>query len=178
MLKEYKTRVVDEMAETLSRSKVAVLTDFRGTPANAMTQLRRRLREAGVDYRVVKNTLTAFAADKANRDGIKPLLEGPTAIAFGYQDEVTPARVLMEYIKAEGLALRIKGAIIGETVLDAQAVSRIASIPPREVLLAELLGRLKAPVAGLVATLSAPMRGLAVVLKSRIQQMEASREAS
>ena len=178
MPKDYKTKIVDDLAETLSHSTIAILTDFRGTPANLMTQLRRRLREAGVDYKVVKNTLTVFAAEKAGKEGIKPLLEGPTAIVFGYEDEVAPARALAEYVKAAGLALRIKGAIMGDQVLDARQVSQLSTIPPREILIAEFMGKLKAPVVGLVSVLSAPLRGLVGILNARVQQVESAGEAS
>ena len=172
MPREYKIKAVDDLAEALSRSKIAILTDFRGTPANTMALLRRRLREVGVDYRVVKNTLTVFAVEKANKEGMKSFLEGPTAIAFGFADEVTPARALSECVKAEGMELRVKGAIMGDNVLDALQVSQLAMIPPREILMAGLAGGLKAPIVGLVSTLSAPLMGLVGVLNARAQQME------
>lgn len=172
MPKEYKIEKVNELAETLDRSKIAILTDFRGIKANAMTKLRRALREVGVEYRVVKNTITAFATEKVKKETIKPLLEGPTAIVFGYDDEVVPARTLAERVKADGLTLRIKGAIMGDRFLDAQEVSRLSTIPPREILFAEFTGRLKAPVAGLMFALNSPLSGLVGMLHARINKME------
>ncbi len=121
---------------------------------------------------MVKNTLTAFAVEKADKAGVKSFLEGPTAIAFGFADEVAPARALAEYVKMEGMELRIKGAIMGDNVLDARQVLQLAMIPPRETLIAGFVGGLKAPIVGLVFTLSAPLRGLVGVLNARAQQME------
>ncbi|MEW6034081.1 MAG: 50S ribosomal protein L10 [Chloroflexota bacterium] len=178
MVREYKAKAVEELAEALSRSKIAIVTDFRGAPTNAVTQLRRQLREAGVEYRVVKNTLTTFAAEKAHKESIKPLLQGPTAIAFGYDDETTPARILAEYMKSSGVALRIKGAMLGDRVLEPGEVSRLPLLPSREALVAELMGRIKAPISGLVATLGAPLRGLVLVLQARAKQMEGAQMAS
>ncbi|MBI2854577.1 MAG: 50S ribosomal protein L10 [Chloroflexi bacterium] len=174
MVKENKAKAVDEVADSLSRSKIAVLTDFRAVPASAMTQLRRQFRQAGVEYKVVKNTLTFFAAEKANKEAMRPMLEGPTAIAFGYKDEVTVSKVLADFMKTSGAALRIKGAVLGSRVLGPSEVAALTTLPSREQLVAMLTGRMKSPINGIVIMLGAPLRGLMGVLQARARQLEES----
>ena len=172
MLKEKKEQMVDELASSLSRCTIAVATDYRGLTAKEMVQLRRRLTESGIDYRVIKNTLTRFAAEKAGKKQLEALLTGPVAIAFGYDEVVKPAQVLREHIRSAGSMLKIKGGILGDRLLTAEDVASLATIPPREILISRLLGQLQAPLQGLHNVLSAPMRGLLNVMQARIKQVE------
>jgi large subunit ribosomal protein L10 len=172
MLKEKKGQMIDELASSLSRCTVAVATDYRGLTAKEMVQLRRRLTESGIDYRVIKNTLTRFAAEKAGKKQLEALLTGPVAIAFGYDEVVKPAQVLREHIRSAGSMLKIKGGILGDRLLTAEDVASLATIPPREILISRLLGQLQAPLQGLHNVLSAPMRGLLNVMQARIKQVE------
>jgi large subunit ribosomal protein L10 len=179
MIKEDKAKAVDELAETLSKSVVAIITESKGVPANSVTQLRRQLRGAGVDYRVVKNSLMVFAAEKVGKTGVEPLLKGPTAIAFGFKSEVEPARVLADFIRmTPGIGLKIKGGILGQRVLDAAGVAYLTTLPSREVLLADLLGRMKSPMSGMVFVISSPIRGLMGVLQARARQLESQQPAA
>lgn len=178
MLRDEKTKAVDELADTLSRSSIAIVTENKGVPANSITQLRRQLREAGVEYRVVRNTLMIFAAEKAKKQGLKPLLTGPTAIAFGLKSEVAPAKVLTDYVRTSGTALKIKGGMLGNQVLDAKQVAALTTLPPRAVLIADILGKMKSPMAATVFVLGSPLRGLVNVLQARSRQMESQPQAA
>jgi len=172
MLKEKKKQMIDELASSLSRCTIAVATDYRGLTAKEMVQLRRRLTALGIEYRVIKNTLTRFAAEKASKKQLETFLTGPVAIAFGYDDVIKPAQVLREHIRSTGSVLQIKGGILGDRLLTAEDVANLANLPPREVLISRLMGQLQAPLQALHNVLSAPLRGLLNVMQARIQQVE------
>jgi large subunit ribosomal protein L10 len=172
MLKEKKEQMIDELASSLSRCTIAVATDYRGLTAKEMVQLRRRLTESGIEYRVIKNTLTRFAAEKADKRQLEILLTGPVAIAFGYDDVIKPAQVLREHIRSAGSVLQIKGGILGDRLLTAADVANLATMPSKDVLVARLVGQLQAPLQALHNVLSAPLRGLLNVMQARIKQVE------
>jgi large subunit ribosomal protein L10 len=171
--KAKKPEIVDQISDKLSRSEIVVVTDYRGLTVAQITELRRKLRQQGVDYHVVKNTLAGFAAGKAGKTGLSEFLEGPTAIAFGYDDAVQAPKVLLEYQKsAEETPLRIKGGLLGDRVLTVQEIAALAKLPPRDELIAKVVGLLQAPISGLVTVLSGNLRGLAGVLQARAKQLE------
>ncbi len=172
MLKEKKEQMIDELAGSLSRCTIAVATDYRGLTAKEMVQLRRRLTDVGIEYRVIKNTLTRFAAEKAGKSQLEALLTGPVAIAFGYDDVVKPAKILREHIRSASSVLQIKGGIMGDRLLTAVDIANLATMPTRDVLIARLVGQLQAPLQGLHNVLSAPLRGLLNVMQARIRQVE------
>ena len=170
MLKEKKARIIDGIAEDLSRSTVVVTTGYQGMTAKDMAELRQILSGAGIGFRVVKNTLARFAAEKADRRQLMSLIEGPVALAFGYDDMVKPARVLSQYVKSTGVALQIKGALVGDQVVSASGVQDLASLPPRDVLLSRLVAQLQAPVRSLQNVLSSPFQGLLTSLQAIIER--------
>lgn len=172
MLREKKEQMIEKVAASLSKCTVAVATDYRGLTAQEMVQLRRRLAESGIEYKVIKNTLTRFAAQKAGRRQLETLLTGPVAIAFGYDDVLKPAQVLREHIRSMGSALQIKGGILGDRLLTADDIANLATMPPREVLIARLLGQLQAPLQALHNVLSAPLQGLLNLMQARMKQVE------
>ena len=172
MLKEKKEQMIDELASSLSRCTIAVATDYRGLTAKEMVQLRRRLTESGIEYRVIKNTLTRFAAERAGKNQLETLLTGPVAIAFGYDDVIKPAQILREHIRSAGSVLKIKGGILGDKMLTAEDVANLAAMPSKDILLARLVGQLNAPLQALHNVLSAPLRGLLNVMQARIKQVE------
>jgi large subunit ribosomal protein L10 len=172
MLKEKKEKMIEELASSLSRCTIAVATDYRGITAKEMVQLRRRLTELGIEYRVIKNTLTRFAADKASKKQLEELLAGPVALAFGYDDVVKPAQVLRDHIRSAGSVLQIKGGILGGRLLTAEDVANLANLPSREVLISRLMGQLQAPLQTLHNVLSASLRSLLNAMQARIQQIE------
>ena len=166
---EQKTRQVDELRQRMERCTIAVSADYTGLPVSAMTALRRAMRARGVEFRVVKNSLAMLAADAAGRPAMKGIIEGPTSIAFGYGDATEPAKVLAEYIRGTRSPLKIKGAVMGERPLTAREVSQLATLPPKEELVAHLLGRLQSPITGLVYVLNSPMSGLVRVLQRHVE---------
>jgi large subunit ribosomal protein L10 len=172
MLKQKKEQMIEELTNSLSRCTIAVATDYRGLTAKEMVQLRRRLTALGVDYRVIKNTLTRFAAEKAGKKQLEPLLSGPVAMAFGYDDVVKPAQALREHIRSTGSVLQIKGGILGDKLLTPEDIANLATMPSREVLIARLMGQLQAPLQGLHNVLSAPLRGFLNVMQARVKQLE------
>jgi large subunit ribosomal protein L10 len=137
-----------------------------------MTDLRARLREQGIEYRVIKNTLTLLAANELGKEGVDSVLQGPTALALGYGDVVAVAKGINGYITTSRMPLVIHGAVMDGDILTANQVINLASLPPRDELLARLLGQMQAPITGLVTVLSAPLRGLVTVLQRVAEQGE------
>lgn len=170
---EKKSVVIDQLARELASSQLAVLTDYRGLTVAEISELRRRLREIGVEYHVSKNTLTRAAAKKAGVGAVEPLLVGPTAIAFASDDVTKAAKVLRDYAKGSKV-FSIKGGVLSGKVIGAGDVVELAELPPREVLVAKVLGLMQSPVAGLVNVLSGPTRNLAYVLRARAEQLQAA----
>ena len=171
MLREEKTRIVEELADTLSHSAIIISTSYQGLTAKQMTDLRRVLVSSGVEYRVIKNTLARLAAQKAGRDQVMDIIEGPTALAFGCDDVTTPAKLLDKHSKSQELGIQIKGGILGERVLDASEVSGLANLPSREVLIAQVVTGLQSPIRNLHNVLASPLQGLCFVLQARIQKL-------
>jgi large subunit ribosomal protein L10 len=169
---EKKAKVIDNLEQLFSRCTVGILTDYRGLSAFEMTELRRRLREAGVEYRVVKNTLARIAARRVGREELASLFDGPVAIAFGYGDVVEPAKVLADYIQATKSAMSIRGGFLPERLLTLDEVTTLSALPSREALIARVLAEVQRPLVALVGYLSAPMQGMVGVLQARIQQLE------
>lgn len=151
---ENKKAVVAELAERLKNAQAGVIADYRGLTVAQDTELRTKLREAGVEYTIVKNTLTRFAANEVGLEGLDPILHGPTALATSSNDVVAPAKVLVEFAK-NNEQLEIKAGFVDGKVIGVDEVKVYASIPSKEVLIAKMLGSLQAPIASLVRTLDA-----------------------
>jgi large subunit ribosomal protein L10 len=169
MLKEKKAEIVSSLADDLSRSSIVIATNYQGLLAKQMADLRNALTRAGIEYHVVKNTLVYRAADQAGKPQLRDIIEGPVALAFGYEDIVNTARTLSQYIKSSALSLQIRGALLGERILLPEELASLANLPSREVLISRLLGQLQAPVVTLHNILSFPLRGLLAVLQNRAQ---------
>ncbi len=167
-----KVEIVNQLADMISRGTIAIATDYRGLSVSEMSQLRSRLRELGIEYRVVKNTLCRFAAEKAGKPALSSIVDGPTAIAFGYGDVAEPARALANYLRSSKTTLSIKGGLLGEQVLSIAEVTTLSGLPSKDVLISKLLAGMQAPIAALLNTLTASMQGLIVVLQARVKQME------
>lgn len=169
--REEKQLVVKELSEKLRQAKGTVLADYRGLNVEKVTDLRNKLRAAGIEYKVVKNTLLKLAADEAGIEGLEPYLEGPTALAMSV-DPVAPAKVLSEWIKANKM-LELKGGIVEGKVIDQSGVTGLADLPPREVLLAMVVGAIGAPISGMVNVLHGPLRKLVYAVDAVAKQKEA-----
>ena len=142
---ELKQPIVSEIKELLDGAETAVVVDYRGLTVAQDTELRKKLREAGVSYKVYKNTLIRFAAKGTAFEALDPNLEGPTAIAVSKTDVTAPARILAEFAKTAP-ALEIKGGVVEGVYYDAAGMGKIASIPSREILLGKLLGSIQSPI--------------------------------
>ena len=151
---EQKKQIVAELIETLKSAQAGVLVDYRGITVEEDTRLRSKLREAGVEYKVVKNTLTRFAANEVGFGELDPQLNGPTALAISTTDAVAPAKVISDFAK-EVEAIQIKAGFVDGKVISIDEVKQLASTPSREVLIAKIMGSLNAPISKLVRTLQA-----------------------
>ena len=172
MSREKKTRIIDELQEIFSESSIGILTDYRGLTAAEISGLRRKLRESGIQYRVVKNTMARFAAQRAGRDELAGQFEGPVAIAFGYDDITRPAKTLADYIRTSRLELNIKSGFLSDSVLTSANVMTLATLPSREILISQVLAGMQGPITNLVSLLAAPIQGIMGVLQARITQLE------
>lgn len=150
---ELKKPVVKEIAAGIKDAQSVVLVDYRGLTVEQDTQLRRNLREAGVTYKVYKNTMMNFAFKGTDCEGLSQYLEGPSAMAYSSTDATAPARVLAQFAKTAD-KLEIKAGVVEGVVYDAQGIDSIASIPSREVLLSRLLGSMQSPITNLARVLN------------------------
>ncbi len=173
MKKEAKAKIIDELAVSIDRSQAGVVVNYQGLPTPELVKLRHKLREAGVEFKVAKNTLSRRAVDAVGKGFLAEHMDGPVALALGYDDATVPARVLTEYIKAAGINMTLVGGFLTDRWLDEAQVNALATIPSREVLLGKVVGGLASPIYGLVNSLTSPMLGLVWALQARIQQMEA-----
>ncbi len=172
MPREKKAKIIDSLQEVFSKCSIGIMTDYRGLTTAELNELRRKLRESGIEYKVVKNTLAQFAAERAGKDNLGGLFVGPVAIALGYDDVATPPKVLTDYIRTAKSSLSIKGGFLATRLLTTSDVETLSTLPPREILLAKLLGGMQSPIVGLVNLLVSPMRGVMGVLQARIKQLE------
>ena len=172
MSREKKAQIIESLQEVFSKCSVGILTDYRGLSTAEMTSLRRRLGESGIDYRVVKNTLARFAAERVGKDDLLSFFEGPIAIAFGYGDITEPAKALADYIRTSKASLSIKGGFLSDRLLTSEDVATLSTLPSREILLAKVLGGMQGPIVTLVGCLATPIRGIIGALQARIKQLE------
>lgn len=152
--RELKEAKVAEIKEKLEKAQGVVLADYQGLTVEEDTQLRKSLREAGVEYKVYKNKLVARAAEELGLGDVTKYLEGPVSIAFGYEDATAPARILNDFAK-DHKKLELKAGIVDKVVYDKDMIAKIATIPSKEVLIAKLLGSIKAPLSNLAYLLNA-----------------------
>lgn len=152
--RQLKEAKVAEIKEKLEKAQSVVLASYQGLTVEQDTNLRKSLREAGVEYKVYKNTLVTLAAKELGFDGIVEYLEGPVSIAFGYEDATAPARILNDFAK-ENKKLELKAAIVEGTVYNKEQTEQLAAIPSREVLLAKLLGSIKSPISSFARVINA-----------------------
>ncbi len=171
MVKEFKVEEVQDIKAKFDGARAAVLADYRGLNVAEVTQLRTLLRKAGIEYKVLKNTLTWLAVKELGLTELEQYLAGPTAIAFDRNDPVAPAKILAEFAKTHK-KLELKAGVIEGKVVDAAGVEAVASLPSRDVLLAKMLGSMNAPVSGLVNVLSGLPRNLVYVLEAVRKQKE------
>lgn len=177
MPKPEKIAAVAEIKEKLESSAVAILTEFQGLDVAEVTELRKLFREAGVEYKVYKNTLMSIAAKQLGVVGVDEHLVGTTALATSKDDPVAPAKIIKDF-SAKHEHLKIKAGILNNEVIASGDVIALASIPPREVLLSMVLGGLQAPISGLLRVLQGPIQSLAFALKDLAEQKDKGENAA
>ncbi len=164
---------VQDIKDRLERSSIVMTASYGGIPVNQMVELRRAMRASGVEFTIVKNTLLALAADEAQKPQLKEIVNGPTAIAFGYNDPVEAAKAMADYIRTGGSSLAVLGAIMGdEAAMSPSEFTRLAALPPKSVLLAMLLGQMQSPLARLLTIMNGPLQSMGNVLQARVRQLE------
>ena len=171
---EAKRETIDSLRAELDGARTMIVSEYRGLKVKEITEIRRALRKQNVTYRVVKNRLMRIAAkDNAAADALTPLLTGPSAIAFG-TDESATAKAVIDATRPFSRIVRITGAVLGSRAIDADSVTRLATLPSREVLLADALGAMVAPLATTAGLFDAPLRDVAGLVDALIAQRDAA----
>ena len=170
---EAKQQITEDLHERFAKSAIIVLTDYKGLDVTSINDLRRKLRESNVEYQVVKNSLLVRASKDTEVAAIKEHFKGPSAVAISYDDPVAPAKVLTQFAK-DNNKLEIKVGVLNGKVLDVQAIKALASLPAREVLLAQFLATLNAVPGSFVRTLAEIPRSIVNVLTAVKDQKEAA----
>lgn len=174
LTRKRKHEVVEELTEKLKAAKAVFVADYKGITVAGISELRNRLRPVNGTIRVAKNTLTKIAAKDAGIEGMDQFLEGPVALAMVYGEPAASAKVLANFIR-EFKILEIRGGILEGKVLTGEDVKVLAELPPYEVLMAKVVGGMKAPLYGLVNVVNGPLRNLVYVLEAiREKQAKAS----
>jgi large subunit ribosomal protein L10 len=172
-----KKEIVKDLHGLLSGSQVLVFTDYRGMTVAEISNLRRQLREKGVEYHVTKNTLTTLAANRAGMEGLEQMLDGPTAIAFVGDDIPGGAKVLADFVKSSKV-LTIRGGLAGRIVLNPDQVSDLTKILTREQYIAKMLGSMQSPISSMMNVLNGTIRGFMNVMQARIDQLKEQGDTS
>jgi large subunit ribosomal protein L10 len=163
---------VAELQELVSRATISISTQYRGMSVAEMTALRRKLRETGVEVRVVKNTLFKLAAERAGLPKVAELAVGPTAIIFGTGDVAQSAKSVQEYIRTARSALTVQSAYMDGEIMPAAALSDIANLPSKEQLLVNFISGLRSPIATFVGLMSGTIQKFAGLIDARVTQLE------
>ena len=173
MNREQKATAVAEIAEQIKESEAVFAVDYRGITVAQVAELRGKLRETDATFRVVKNTLTERAADQADAEALKSLLEGPTALTFVRGDAAAAAKVIADFQKSTGgELLPFKGGIMDGDALDAAQITAISKLPSRQVLYGQLVGMVASPITGLARSLNGLVSGLAIALGGVLEKKE------
>jgi large subunit ribosomal protein L10 len=173
-----KRQAVAELAEMLRSSSAMAVADYRGLKVSEMQSVRRTLRDGGVQLTIAKNRLLKIAADDADRSELKPLLEGPTALATIDGDEVAMAKALAEALRPYSRTVTVRGGLLGNRAIDASQLTRLATLPPREVLLGRIVGGMAAPLSGMANVLAGNLRAFANVLNAVADQKKQNETAA
>lgn len=170
---DQKQKIVEELNDKFKKSKVVILTDYKGLNVGSINDLRRKLGETDIEYRVVKNTLLYRASADTDVEKIKESFKGPSAIALSYDDPVAPARILTKFVE-DNKKLEIKIGVMGDKVLSVDDITALSALPSREVLLGRVLSAMIAVPTGLVSALSDVPRKMINVIQAIKEQKEAA----
>ena len=167
---------IGELADQLSRAQLTIVTDYRGLSVTDLQSLRSTLRPLNAEFRVAKNTLTRIAAEQVGIDVMQPVLEEPTALVFAYEDIVSVSKAVNDFVRTSRV-LKVRGGVLQNQLLDADAVESLASMPSKQELQGKLLGLMVSPMSRTVGVLSGPSRSLAYLLNARAEQQGGGSEA-
>ena len=162
---------VADVVDKMQRAQSVVVLDYRGLTVAEVSDLRSKFREAGVEYKVIKNNMLKRAAEELKIEGVEDYFKGPTAVAFGFEDPVAPAKILCKFVKDAGKT-EIKGGILASQAMDAKKVESLSKLPSKEELIAKMMGSLNAPITNFALALQAIPRGLACALKAVAEQKQ------
>lgn len=182
MPNERKITQVAELTEKMERMQLGVVADYRGLTVAEISNLRAKMREHGAEVIVAKNTLLKIAARETGKEALEPLLAGPTAITFAYDDVAKVAKELDDYLRGMD-KIQVRGGILGQSVLPADGLKDVAKLPSREQVLSQIVGGVASPIAGLVGIIGAPVNDIVniintvaadipAVIQARITQLE------
>lgn len=169
---ESKKQVVEEIKGKIDKAQAMVLVDYRGLNVEEVTELRKKFTEAGVEYKVYKNTMMRFAFKDQGLEEFNKHLVGPNAIAFGFEDPVAPAKITNEFAK-EHEELDIKAGVVDGKIIGLDGIKELAELPPKEVLIAQVLGGLNGPISGFANVLQANIKNLVYALNAVKEKQEA-----
>lgn len=170
---EEKEQVVQEIKQKLEAATLVICTDYRGLNMEKVTELRNKLRVPGVEYRVLKNTMFRFALQQAGYEDMASQISGPNAVIFSQDDPVGPAKTIFDFAKTNK-ELEIKVGILEGQMISTEDIKNLAQLPPRDVLLAQVVGTMQAPITAFVRVLNANLTGLVRALDGIREQKEAS----
>jgi len=172
-----KIDTVADLKERLERATLLASADYRGLRVKEMVEMRRRLREAAIEVRVVKNTLLRLAANESGQPDLLEIIEGPTALAISYGDAIGAAKALSGYAQGAPAGFALRGGFMDGRVLSAQDLRDLVRVPPKPVLLAQFMGQMQSPLAGFIGLLDAPLRELSMLVQSLLAELPGLIEA-
>src|SRR5947199_391619 len=172
-----KIDTVADLKERLERATLLASADYRGLRVKEMVEMRRRLREAAIEVRVVKNTLLRLAANESGQPDLLEIIEGPTALAISYGDAIGAAKALSGYAQGAPAGFALRGGFMDGRVLSAQDLRDLVRVPPKPVLLAQFMGQIQSPLAGFIGLLDAPLRELSMLVQSVLAELAGLIEA-
>jgi len=171
--KDSKKKILQDLIVKFKESKGVILTDYQGMNVSQISSLRNEIKEEKVEFKVVKNTLLEKASEELNVEDLTKDLIGCTAMAFCSDDGVAPARLLKEYFRKNKINLKVKSGLINGRVFNPEKIMEIASLPTKDVLIAQMINGIKSPLYSLVFILQGPLRGLIYTLEAIKKQKEA-----
>jgi len=175
--KKHKQELVDQYAEWLGRSSAVIFADYRGQPTKSIYDLRAKVRDVQGEFHVVKNTLIIRALREADMPVPEQLLDGPTAMAFCFEEMPAVAKAMVKFA-GDAKMFTIKGAILGNKVVDASGVKAVSELPPYPVVMGQVLGTIQAPAGKVAGVVNAALRQIAAVVQARVDQLQAAEGAA
>ena len=169
-----KVEMLAEIKDRMERASIAISADYRGLSVAQITELRRALRPAGAEVKIVKNTLAVMAAKAAGRDNMSDIVQGPTALAIGFEDPIAPVKALTEHLRAKRLNIEIHGGWLEGKVLTREEVEGLATMPSKDQMIADVVAKLQGPLYNFAGLLQSTIRNFSGLVEARANQLEAA----